>query len=68
MTVGVISIILGALFGIISFVTRFSVASASQQTVWCLGYVCSSIFLAGGFILIKIHSIGQELLKGNFYR
>jgi hypothetical protein len=62
MALGVISIILGVVFGIISFAKGFSVASASQQTVQYLGYVCSSIFLVGGFILIKIHSIGQEVL------
>jgi hypothetical protein len=62
MLLGVISIILGVVFGIISFATGFSVASAPQQTVQYLGYVCSSIFLVGGFILIRIQSIGQELL------
>jgi hypothetical protein len=63
MVLGVISIVLGVIFGISSFVAGFSVGSAPQQTVQYLGYVCFSVFLVGGFILIKMQNIGQELLR-----
>jgi hypothetical protein len=59
MVLGVISIILGVLFWIISFVRGFSVGSAMQQTVQYLGYVCFSVFLVGGFILIKLQSASE---------
>jgi predicted tellurium resistance membrane protein TerC len=52
MVSGVISAIIGAIIFIISLTV--SVSSALQQQVQYLGYVCASIFIVGGFIMITI--------------
>jgi len=55
MVLGIICIVLGVFWGIIAFTTGIN--SAFQQTVQYLGFVCSSVFLVGGFILIKLHKL-----------
>ena len=53
-----LSIILWIVGGIWFLTSLFSSADSSvQQTVQYLGFVCSSIFLVGGFILFKLETI-----------
>ena len=55
MVLGIICIVLGAFFGINSLV--MDTKSAVQQTVQYLGLVPFSVFLVGGFILLKLHKL-----------
>jgi glucan phosphoethanolaminetransferase (alkaline phosphatase superfamily) len=52
MVFGIISIIIGAILFIANLFIDTN--SAVQQTVQYLGYVCSSVFIVGGFIIISI--------------
>jgi len=52
MALGVISIIIGIVIFGINFFTGTN--SAVQQTVQYLGFVCASIFVVGGFIIITV--------------
>ena len=65
MALGIICIIAGVIFGISSFVTDTN--SAIQQTVQYLGFVCASLFIVGGLIMIVIinatHAIDKRLEK-----
>ena len=63
MILGVISLIIG----IIIFIYHISinVSSAPQQTVQYLGFVCASIFLMGGIILIKLNEMKIINQKSN---
>jgi hypothetical protein len=54
MVLGIICIVLGVFWGINAFTAGIN--TAFQQTVQYLGFVCSSIFLVGGFILLKLHT------------
>ena len=55
MVMGIICIVLGVFWGIGALAT--GVNTAFQQTVQYLEFVCSSVFLVGGFILIKLHRL-----------
>ena len=58
---GIIGIIIGAIWFIHSL--AFSPESAPQQTIQYLGFVCSSIFLIGGMILLKIQEVYKNIVK-----
>ena len=55
MILAIICIFIGAIFAINSML--IGVSSAAQQTVQYLGFVCSSVFIVGGFILLKLNKI-----------
>jgi len=59
MVIGIIGIVIGVVWYLHSF--AFSVGSAPQQTVQYLGFVCGSIFLVGGMILLKLHAVHGKL-------
>ena len=61
MVFGIIGIAIGAIWYIYSF--AFSVDSAPQQTVQYLGFVCGSIFLVGGMLLLKLEKNNNNQLK-----
>ena len=65
--VGIIGIVIGAIWFISSFAV--DIQSAPQQTVQYLGFVCGSIFLFGGIILLKISSFTKDVMVniGNIY-
>jgi len=55
MIIGIICIVIGVIWFISSFMVDPS--SAPQQTVQYLGFVCGSIFVIGGVILLKLNKI-----------
>jgi len=57
---GVISIILGSILVIMNLVKGTD--TVQQQAVQYLGFVCGSIFLVGGMILLKLQTIDKNLL------
>jgi hypothetical protein len=59
MIIGIIGIVIGVIWYLHSF--AFSVGSAPQQTVQYLGFVCGSIFIVGGMILLKLHAVHNKL-------
>ena len=59
MVLGIIGIIIGAIWFLSSLFSK--VESAPQQTVQYLGFVCSSIFLIGGMMLLKLDTIDDKL-------
>jgi hypothetical protein len=59
MVSGVISIIIGVIFGGNSFL--ISPSSAPQQTVQYLGFVCAAIFIVGGLILIRLGGFNGDI-------
>jgi len=63
MILGIISIVIGAILFI--FHISIDTNSAPQQSVQYLGFVCSSIFLVGGMILIKLNEIKSINSKSN---
>ena len=63
MILGIVGIIIGAIWYIHSFM--FNVDSAPQQTVQYLGFVCGSIFIVGGMILLKLQN--STKLQNNFF-
>ena len=66
MILGIISAIIGAIIFILSLTT--SVSSALQQQVQYLGYVCASIFMVGGFIMITIKITIRKSLEITEYQ
>ena len=52
MVLGIISIIAGGIIGIINFFQE--TPAVTQQTVQYLGFVCASIFIVGGLLIIAI--------------
>jgi len=67
MVIGIIGIIIGSIWFLISLFNNPE--SAPQQTVQYLGFVCGSIFLIGGIILLKVDSFVKTLMLniGNIY-
>ena len=59
MALGIISIIIGAILFIVNIVA--SAEFALQQTAQYLGFVCASIFIVGGFIVIAIKTSFNNL-------
>ena len=59
MVLGIIGIIVGVIWFLSSLFS--SVESAPQQTVQYLGFVCGSIFIIGGVILLKMDSFIVKL-------
>ena len=60
MVLGIIGIIIGAIWFISSL--TFNVESAPQQTVQYLGFICGSIFVIGGVILLKMNTFINNLM------
>ena len=59
MVSGIIGIIIGVIWLLSSLFSK--VESAPQQTIQYLGFVCGSIFLIGGMILLKLHTVNDKL-------
>jgi predicted RNA-binding Zn-ribbon protein involved in translation (DUF1610 family) len=63
MILGVISAIIGAIIFIVTLTNDIS--TVQQQTVQYLGFVCASIFIVGGFIMITIKKDMPEKPNAN---
>ena len=61
MVFGIIGIVIGVIWYIYSF--TLGVDSAPQQTVQYLGFVCGSIFLIGGMLLLKLEKNNNNQFK-----
>ena len=51
---GFICILVGIAVGVISFTGGSNAETIMQQIVQYLGFICASIFIVGGLILVKL--------------
>jgi hypothetical protein len=66
MIFGFISVFIGAIIAISSFLT--DVSSAPQQTIQYLGFVCASIFISSGLIMISVKKSIEGMIIQNNYK
>jgi hypothetical protein len=57
--------IIGIVIGVIWFIHSLTLdpGSAPQQTIQYLGFVCSSIFIIGGVIILKIQEVHKYIVE-----
>lgn len=63
MVLGIISIIIGAIIFIVTFLKDIS--TVQQQTVQYLGFIWASLFILGGFILVTIENCFNKSNQNN---
>jgi hypothetical protein len=57
---GILSIIIGLIWFVACFIIGRDGKYVTQQTVEFLGYICGSIFLVGGMILLKMDNTNPK--------
>ena len=65
MVLGIISTTIGAIIAASSFLK--DVSTVQQQVIQYLGFVCASIFAAGGFIILSVKQNLEKTTKQNNY-